>query len=1571
MRGVSVSFVVLSLGVAARAGAAESPWRGVAGQLPEPDTERVLVSAEHRTLRLDVVQLQQILRAAPLEDTEDASGRQLILALPLPDGRFGRFRIEESPILEPELAAQFPELRTYRGVGLDDPSAYARFDWTPRGLHAMIRSVAGTVFVDPWSRRDTGYYISYRKQDYRRRTPSDFRCLVSGAQLDDSLLGGELRVAFGAAPAPAASFGPIKRAYRLALAATGEYTGYHGGQSQALAAITTTLNRVNGIYEQEAAVRMNLIANETAIIYTNAATDPYSNSDGVAMLCQNQCNLANVIGSGNYDVGHVFSTGGGGIAGLGVVCSNASVSCACPGAKGRGVTGLSKPEGDAFDVDYVAHELGHQFAANHTFNGTASACGGGNRNAATAYEPGSGSTIMAYAGICGAQDLQPHSDDYFHTASLDEIESFVVSGGGSACDAATVTGNTPPVVDAGPDRTIPKQTPFTLTASVSDVDGDPVTVAWEELDLGAASPPDTDVSTERPILRSFPPPPDPSRTFPKLADVLEPPVNCASEFECLPTRARVMTFRATARDYHAASASGGTASDERNVTITSSGPFSVTSPAAATTWGMGGIGTVTWNVAATSDPPVSCGSVTISLSSDDGASFPDVLAAATPNDGGQAISVPVLGAATGNARVKVACDSNIFFNVSARFSVGFTLGISDASPVAEGDSGTTAASFTVTLSSSLGQQVTVGYATANSTATAGSDYNTASGSLTFAPGETMQSVTVEVNGDTTDEEDESFVVKLSSATGVAIGDGQGVGTINDDDPPPLVSIGDASVSEGQTGTRALSFSVSLSAASGRSVSVAYATANGTATAGPDYTAASGTLSFSPGQTAKIVTVKANGDSQPEGNESFALNLSNPVNVTIADGQGQGTILDDDAAGSFQFSAASFSASEAAAGATISVNRSGGTQGGVSVDWQLSSGSAQIGVDVSGPSSGTLSFGAGARLATFKLPIVRDTNDEANETLVLRLANPTGFMASLGSPSTVIVTLLDNDTGGKLQFAAASIATTENAGSALLTLRRLGGAAGNVTVDYATTPGTASAADFTATSGTLSFGASQASQTLSIPIAADGTAEGSEAFGVTLSNPGGGGTLGSPTTASVTISDDEAAFFFSAASYNVSEASRNAIVTLKRSGDLSLAATVDYLTSDGSATQPGDYGAAAGVLSFGPRQATKTFLVPIVNDQEIGEGTETVNLELQNPFGATLGTQATAVLNISDDDPLQVLQFSSASYAVPEAAQLLLTVKRTAGTVGSVTVDYASADGSATQPADYAPAAGTLTFGPGQLAKTIALVPADDASSEGSESLSFVLTNPSAGAVLGANATPSVEIIDSEPVIAFAAAKHAVSEAAAKARLTARRTGPLGSSAMVEYAITGGTASATADYNVAPSGVLTFAAGKATSTLQLDVVGDTEDEPGETVLLALQNPSPGYGLGTPGATSLTINDNDVAGKAQFALAAVSSREDAGSIEITVTRRGGSSSGASVDYTTSPGSVNPALPGTHYQNVTGTLTFAAGEKSKSFSVPVLDDGLASGNHSVTLSLTAPGGNLTLGNPSTAVLWIADVQ
>lgn len=603
--------------------------------------ERLISPENYRLFHLDLVALESILNQAP--DRLNPSDNRATIALPMPDGNFQQFAIENAALLHPQLARKFPEIRTFTGRGIDEPSSAVYLDWTLHGFHALVLSPGKMIFIDPVFKNDREHYAIYDKADFAPADLSSFSC---GTQTQ----GRGYVPSAGMTPATGNRNAAVTlRTYRLAVAANGEYTAYHGGtKAGALSAITTTINRVRGIYETELAISFTIIANNDDIIYTDAATDPYSNPPALA---QNQTNIDNVILPANYDFGHVMGTGGtGGIATLGVVCVN--------GYKARGVTALNHPVGDPFNVDFVAHEIGHQFGANHTFNGTNGSCGGASRNAATAYEPGSGSSIMAYAGICGSDNLQYRSDAYFHSVSLDEIKTYVTSGDGSTCPAQTGTGNNTPTVDADPNgvggKYIPHSTPFELIAAGSDPDGGTLTFNWEQWDLGSAGMP-TATQTTGPVFRSFPPNASPSRTFPCLSNILE---NTGSTGEVLPSVSRDLNFKCTVRDNNAGGGGSAVGSLQLHVTNTA-GPFAIFSH--NTTADVNGSITLLWNVANTTSAPVNCASVDILLSTDGGQTF-SMLLAGTPNDGSQAVNLP--NTPTAQARIKVKCSDNVFFDIN-------------------------------------------------------------------------------------------------------------------------------------------------------------------------------------------------------------------------------------------------------------------------------------------------------------------------------------------------------------------------------------------------------------------------------------------------------------------------------------------------------------------------------------------------------------------------------------------------------------------------------------------------------------------------------------------------------------------------------------------------------------------------------------------------------------------------------------------------------------------------------------------------------------------------------------------
>jgi hypothetical protein len=647
--GECLSFVFVFCLICSFAYSADFSDDGVWQRIPERKIQqtgiRTSIPRSYLTFQLNREILQNILRQAPLEFTSDAITKNVLLSLPLPDGTFTRIRIEESPIMQPGLAAKFPKIKTYRGQGVDDRTITVRLGWTSGGFHAFGLTTDRSFTINAYRYGDIKHYISFwGDQD------------ASKEALECSTIS-EQKIIQHHDTGNVTSTGPTLRIFEAALAANGEFTQRFppGTKDSALNdGIIPATNNLNVVFEREFAVRLVIIDDELNIIYTDPATDPYTGNDKIAMLDENQTNTDNVIGSANYDIGHVFGgLGGGGVAYLGVPCSD--------GWKARGVSTSSSPSGNGFTL-LVAHEMGHQFDTHHTFNGTTGNCGGGNRNGSTAWEPGSGCTIMSYAGLCGSENLQGGKIPYYHVGSYDLMNSYVSN---STCDTETATGNNAPSVNAGNDYTIPIHTPFTLTATGSDPDGDSLTYSWEQFDTGNASPPNTDDGS-RPIFRPFTPTSSPSRTFPQLSDILnntDPlPVG-----EAWPETDRTLNFRITARDNH--SGGGGVNTDAMVITVENgAGPFLVTYPDTNVTWNGGTTETITWNVAGTNSPPINTANVRILLSLDGGQTFTIELAASTPNDGSQDITVPLV--VTTTARVKIEAIGNIFFDISnANFTI--------------------------------------------------------------------------------------------------------------------------------------------------------------------------------------------------------------------------------------------------------------------------------------------------------------------------------------------------------------------------------------------------------------------------------------------------------------------------------------------------------------------------------------------------------------------------------------------------------------------------------------------------------------------------------------------------------------------------------------------------------------------------------------------------------------------------------------------------------------------------------------------------------------------------------------
>ncbi len=678
MRFVAIySFLILSFTLQA---SPNNFWSDIAEQqivLPKY-AERTVIPQEYRTLSLQLEELKTVLQKAPLEFTHKAKKSPLEITMPLPDGSTAVIEVVESPNMHPKLRKKYPMIRSFEGKGKYRTDIRMRFDVSLEGFHAIMNTAEGEIFIDPFAKGYHDYYICYYTKDYLIDPE-----LLASIKHEHSFEEVETDLFDFPTPGTNSPFTknqknnvPVDlRKYRAAIACTGQYAQAHGGTTAgALSAMNVAMNRINFMLNREVAIRLELVENNDTLVFLDSSTDPYPSKEPSDMASQNSDVFNSRIGIGNYDIGHVF---GGPCGSSGVVGVSGGVGIVCGANKAYGAS-CELETTDYFYIGIICHELGHQFGAEHTFNNCPNS--GNQFNPSTAYEPGSGSTIMSYNNACGNQNLPFDGHYYFHVNSIEAMKIFSSEGDGSNCGETIVLDNIEPelTIPLQNGFFIPISTPFELTAMAMDVDEDDLTYCWEQYDKDYYT---TDVGSpegNEPSFVSLRPSVSPTRVLPKMASVIN---NTSDIYEVLPAYSRDLTFRCTVRDN--APEGGGTVWGEVAFQATeTAGPFLVTNPNAnSVVWNVGDYVEVNWDVANTDNSKVKCQYVNIKLSTDGGWTYPFTLVGHTANDGSSFVSVP--DTLTTKARIRVEAANNIFFDISnANFEIapaaipGYSLNVS-------------------------------------------------------------------------------------------------------------------------------------------------------------------------------------------------------------------------------------------------------------------------------------------------------------------------------------------------------------------------------------------------------------------------------------------------------------------------------------------------------------------------------------------------------------------------------------------------------------------------------------------------------------------------------------------------------------------------------------------------------------------------------------------------------------------------------------------------------------------------------------------------------------------------------
>ena len=618
-------------------------WQDQSSSLAARSLEVTEQIGKTRSVTLDNEAMAALLlQTEPSDNLQARSINTLSVEIPLPDGSNVTLALDKTNLLPSQLSSAYPSIQTYKVSQPVGIIISGRVDFTSQGFHALLQTKDGqTLLVDPEIQGNLSQYVSYAKTDLHNDQP--YQCSTPEAHDHAEFSPVQARTNI----AVRSNSGGIIE-YKIALAATAEYTQAQGGTVEdALSAIVTTLSRVNHVYEQSLGVRFKLIENNDSLIYTNTSTDPYTNYQIEDLLNENQINIDQVIGSDNYDIGHVFGTSGGGLAYISSLCNGSN--------KARGASGISRPYGEFFNIDFVAHELGHQLGATHTFNADQGICTSGARTASTAFEPGSGSTIMSYAGGCGTDNVQAYADSMFHSGNIEQISQNITTGAANACGIQVSHDNQAPVVFAGTNKSIPANTPFELTAIASDIDDDSLLYSWDQKDAGSSSSIDLDTG-DNALFRVLPATVKASRSFPALTALLG---GATVIGETLPATDRKLNFQVAVYDNH-----NSPSMDQIQLNVVNTGKiFALENHAEA--YATGSQTTVYWETASTQESPINCATVDLHLSIDNGGHFDYLIADSITNNGRASIYIPSEIPNSSSGRFKLSCSDNVFFSISA------------------------------------------------------------------------------------------------------------------------------------------------------------------------------------------------------------------------------------------------------------------------------------------------------------------------------------------------------------------------------------------------------------------------------------------------------------------------------------------------------------------------------------------------------------------------------------------------------------------------------------------------------------------------------------------------------------------------------------------------------------------------------------------------------------------------------------------------------------------------------------------------------------------------------------------